>query len=147
MAIIDPSIVQLGYQHKEAVMKITLKSIAMGAALSTASMAAMAADPIVGVWQTYEDGQPKAQVQVVQNGQTFAGKIVAGNTEKAKTFIGRNVIAGLKADGGGKYSAGTITDPAKNKSYKLTAKISGNTLDLSGHLGPFSRTQTWKKIR
>lgn len=128
-------------------MKISLKSIATGAALSTLSMAAMAADPIVGTWQTYEDGEPKAQVQVTQTGNTFSGKIIAGNNAKAKTYVGRNVISGLKADGGGKYSGGQITDPVKAKSYRLTAKLSGNTLDLSGHLGPFSRTQTWKKIK
>ena len=41
------------------VMKISLKSISVGVALSTLSVAAMAADPIVGTWQTYEDNQPK----------------------------------------------------------------------------------------
>ena len=50
------------------VMKISLKSISVGVALSTLSVAAMAADPIVGTWQTYEDNQPKAQVQISQTG-------------------------------------------------------------------------------
>ena len=68
-------------------MKISLKSISVGVALSTLSVAAMAADPIVGTWQTYEDNQPKAQVQISQTGSTFTGKIVAGNTEKAKSEV------------------------------------------------------------
>lgn len=55
------------------------------------------------------------------------------------------VISGLKADGGGKYSGGNITDPEKNKTYRMTASLEGNTLNLKGYLGPFSRSQTWKK--
>lgn len=108
---------------------------------------AFAADPLANTtWQTYEDGQPKATVKITQTGSTFTGKIIDGNTDKAKTYIGRTVITGLKADGGGKYS-GKITDPVNGKTYSLSAELSGNTLKLRGYLGvkALGRTQTWKK--
>lgn len=129
-------------------MKISAKSIAFGLVASAVSMTAMA-DPIVGTWQTYEDGKPKAQVQITQSGSTFTGKIIAGNTEKAKTYVGRTVITGLKADGGGKYSGGNITDPVNGKTYKLSATKTGESLALRGYLGvkALGRTQTWKKIQ
>lgn len=116
-------------------------------ALACTSIPAFAAEPIVGVWQTFEDGKPKAQVQISDAGGALSGVVIDGNTDKAKTYIGRTVISGLKADGGGKYSGGTITDPVNGKSYKLTATLSGNNLALKGHLGPFSRTQNWKRIK
>ena len=43
--------------------------------------------------------------------------------------MGRTVISGLKADGGGK-SGGKITDPENGKTYRLTGTLSGNSLKL-----------------
>lgn len=128
-------------------MKLSNKSI-LFAGLCTFSMGAVA-DPIVGVWQTYEDGKPKAHVQITQSGSTFTGKIVAGNTEKAKTYVNKVVITGLKADGSGKYSGGSITDPVTDKTYKLSATLNGKNLSLRGYVGvkALGRTQSWVKIK
>ncbi|PIE47614.1 MAG: hypothetical protein CSA42_02270 [Gammaproteobacteria bacterium] len=127
-------------------MKLFTKSVVLAASLGMATVA-MAADPIVGNYQTYENGQPKATVKITQSGSTFTGKIIAGNTAKAKQYIGRTVIKGLKAKGGGKYSGGKITDPVSGKTYRLSATKSGNTLKLRGYMGveALGRTQTWKK--
>lgn len=125
-------------------MKFSSKLMAIGAALAL-SASAFAADGIVGHWQTYEDGQPKAVVQISQSGNTFTGKIVEGNTAKAKTYVGRTVITGLKADGGGKYSGGKITDPVNGNTYNLTATLNGSKLVLKGGYKFLSRSQTWQK--
>lgn len=126
-------------------MKLITKSMLMVAGMGAASLA-FAADPLANTtWQTYEDGQPKAVVKITENNGVLSGKIIAGSTAKAKQYVGQTVISGLKADGNGKYSGGSITDPVKNKTYKLTANLNGNELNLKGHLGPFSRTQVWKK--
>lgn len=125
-------------------MKISAKSILFGALVSTASMSAMAADPIVGTWQMYEDGQPKAQVQISQAGATFNGRVVAGQTAKAKEFVGKTVLIGLKANGGGKY-VGKAKDPRWGIIPAVTANVtlSGSKLTLSTMKG----SQTWSKIR
>ena len=115
------------------------------AGISMATMA-FAADPLHNTtWQTYDEGQPKGLVKITESNGVLTGKIVGGSTAKAKEHIGTTVITGLKSDGNGKYSGGNITDPAKNKTYRMTASLSGNTLNLKGYIGPFSRAQTWKK--
>lgn len=107
------------------------------------------ANDLAGTWQTYENGQPKAVVQISENGGTYTGVIISGNTEKAKAHVGKTVITGLKAAGGGKYSGGKITDPVNNKTYSLTATQNGNTLNLKGGYKVagkvIGRSQTWKK--
>ncbi|MFW2177793.1 MULTISPECIES: DUF2147 domain-containing protein [unclassified Moraxella] len=124
-------------------MKFSVKSIVCGAVLSSVSVVAMAADPIVGTWQTYEDGQPKAQVQITQAGSAFNGKIVAGNTEKAKTFVGKTVLTGVTAKGGGKYS-GKAKDPRWGIGLGADISVSGSSMTLSV---PIKGSQTWKKIK
>ena len=126
-------------------MKLFTKSMLAVAGISMATMA-FAADPLHNTtWQTFDEGQPKGVVKITESNGVLTGKLIEGSTEKAKKFVGTTVIRGLKADGGGKYSGGTITDPAKGKDYKMTATLSGSTLSLKGHVGPFSRSQTWKK--
>lgn len=120
------------------------KSIIAGAGLLL-SLSAWA--NLEGAWQTYEDGKPKAIVQITESNGVYTGKIIDGNTEKAKQYIGRTVITGLKADGNGKYSGGKITDPVNGKTYTLSATQTGNTLNLRGYIGikALGRTQTWQK--
>lgn len=126
-------------------MKLWTKSVVAASALSMATVA-MAADPLANTkWQAYEDGQATAVIKISQTGSTFTGKIVSTNVSEGRQYVGRTVIRGLKADGNGKYSGGKITDPENGKTYTLTAQLSGSTLKLKGHLGPFHRTQTWKK--
>ena len=126
-------------------MKLFTKSVLAVAGISMATMA-FAADPLHNTtWQTFDEGQPKGVVKITESNGVLTGKLIAGSTEKAKQYVGTTVITGLKADGNGKYSGGNITDPAKNKTYRMTASLNGNTLDLKGYIGPFSRSQQWKK--
>ena len=126
-------------------MKLFTKSMVAVAGISMATMA-FAADPLHNTtWQTYDDGQPKGVVKITESNGVLTGKLIAGSTAKAKQYVGTTVIRNLKADGGGKYSGGTITDPAKGKDYRMTANLEGNTLKLKGYIGPIFRSQEWKK--
>lgn len=126
-------------------MKLLNKTVLAVAGISMATMV-FAADPLANTsWQTFEDGNPKGVVRITESNGVLTGKLVEANTAKGKKYVGMTVISGLKADGNGKYSGGTITDPVKNKAYRLTANVSGDTMNLKGHVGPFSRSQTWKK--
>ena len=126
-------------------MKLFAKTTLAVAGISMASMA-FAADPLHNTtWQTFDEGQPKGLVKITESNGVLTGKLISTTSEKGKKHVGMTIISGLKADGNGKYSGGKITDPEKNKTYKLTANLSGSNLALKGHLGPFSRSQTWKK--
>ncbi|WP_413519120.1 DUF2147 domain-containing protein [Psychrobacter glacincola] len=126
-------------------MKLFAKTTLAVVGISLASMA-FAADPLANTtWQTYDEGKPKGVVKITESNGVLTGKLISTVSEKGQKHVGMTIISGLKADGNGKYSGGKITDPEKNKTYKLTANLSGSTLDLKGHLGPFSRSQTWKK--
>ena len=126
-------------------MKLFAKATLAVVGISLASMA-FAADPLANTtWQTYDEGKPKGVVKITESNGVLTGKLISTVSEKGQKHVGMTIISGLKADGNGKYSGGKITDPEKNKTYKLTANLSGSTLDLKGHLGPFSRSQTWKK--
>lgn len=126
-------------------MKLFTKTTLAVAGISLASMA-FAADPLANTtWQTFDDGKPKGLVKITESNGVLTGKLISTNSAKGKKHVGMNVIQGLKADGGGKYSGGTITDPEKGKDYRMTAQVSGNTLKVKGYIGPFSRSQEWKK--
>ena len=126
-------------------MKLFTKTALAVAGISMATMA-FAADPLHNTtWQTYDEGKPKGVVKITESNGVLTGKLISANTAKGKQYVGTTVIRNLKADGGGKYSGGTITDPAKGKDYRMTASLSGSTLNLKGYIGPFSRSQQWKK--
>ncbi len=126
-------------------MKLLNQSILALSVLGFATVA-LAADPLANTtWQTYDNGKAKAVVQITESGGELTGKIISTVDPKGQKFVGRTIMNGLKADGGGKYSGGKITDPENDKTYRLTANLSGDSLKLKGHLGPFSRSQVWKK--
>ncbi|ELA09525.1 hypothetical protein MOMA_03945 [Moraxella macacae 0408225] len=124
-------------------MKLSTKSI-LFTGLVALSVSALADDPIVGVWQTYEDGQAKAQVQISQSesDNTFTGKIIEGNTEKAKKYEGEIVLKNLTAQGDGKYK-GKAKDPRWPFSVSAKIKVNGKDLTISTLKGD----QNWKKIK
>lgn len=126
-------------------MKLINKLMCLTAGLAL-SVPAMAADPLANTtWQTYDEGKPKAIVKITESNGKLTGKIVSTTRKEGQKFVGKTIISDLKADGSGKYSGGSITDPEKNKTYKLSATLNGKVLNLKGHLGPFSRSQTWQQ--
>ena len=126
-------------------MKLFTKTALAVVGISMATMA-FAADPLHNTtWQTFDEGQPKGVVKITESNGVLTGKLISANTSAGKQYVGNTIIRNLKADGGGKYSGGTITDPAKGKDYRMTANLSGSTLKLKGYIGPFSRSQEWKK--
>jgi uncharacterized protein (DUF2147 family) len=92
-----------------------------------------AEDIIVGNWKT-------------QSGETAA---ISGNSSYSivlKTGKHAGKTIGSMSGSGGKY-AGTITDPADDKKYAGTARVSGTSMRMKGcALKIFCKTQTWTKL-
>jgi uncharacterized protein (DUF2147 family) len=88
------------------------------AALVLATGAAYA-DPIEGNWKT-QSGETAA----ISGGGSFTIVLKTGK------YAGKR-IGSLKSSGANKY-AGTITDPADDKTYSGSARLSGSTLKMTG---------------
>lgn len=119
-----------------------MKKLLLCVGLMATSSFALASDPLVGTWQTYEDGQAKAQVEITQNGDVFTGKVIAGNTEKAKKYVGKTVLHNLKSTGTNQYK-GKAQDPRWGFSVNASVKLNGSDLDIKTLKG----SQNWKKIQ
>jgi uncharacterized protein (DUF2147 family) len=118
---------------------------------------------VVGTWKTIDDksGQVRSTVEIYEQGGKLFGKIASltepnekdgspkictkcEGAEKDKPVVGLVIIKGLSKDGD-EYSGGTIMDPESGKVYKCVLWLDGGNLKVRGKLGPFFRTQTWKK--
>ena len=130
---------------------------------SAATSMAQAASP-TGLWQTIDDktGQPKALVQIVQDGDgTLTGKILTGlgsnddpnrrctactDSRKDQLMKGMTIINGMKSDGD-TWDGGQILDPENGKLYKCKMHLddSGQKLVVRGYIGVslLGRSQTW----
>lgn len=112
-------------------------------------MSSTALAGLTGEWQMIEEGKPKAIVTITESGGVYTGVVTEGITEKAKTYVGIQVITGLKAESNEQFGGGTITDPRNGKVYDLSAQLNGNTLHLKGgykFLGKVrGKSQIWQK--
>ena len=106
--------------------------LALGAAMSVMTIPAFA-DTIEGNWKT-------------QSGETAAiGKCGGSYCIKLKTgkYSGKSI--GRMKGANGKYK-GSITDPADDKNYSGTIKISGSTMKMKGCVAyVLCKTQTWNR--
>lgn len=119
-----------------------------------------AASPI-GEWTTIDDktDAKRALVTVSMSGDTLSGTIIKvfpqpGDTGicskcpgefKDKKVQGLRFLWGLKSDGHGEWTGGSILDPKTGKIYSAKATLKGNKLYVRGYLGIslLGRTQVW----
>lgn len=131
-----------------------------GFVLAVGFLPAMAASP-AGTWTTIDDktGAKRAVVSLSVSGGMLSGTIVkvypqAGDTGmcnncpgafKGKKVQGLGFVWGLKDQGNGVWSGGSILDPKTGKIYKAKMTLDGNKLYVRGYVGvsALGRTQTW----
>jgi len=152
-------------QRAPAIALRTAKHAAVAGLLLASAMTAMAqTDTPVGTWQSVDDhsGQPKALVQIVQDGSgQLTGKVIKGldandqpdrrctactDARKDQPIVGMTIISGMKKDGDG-WDHGQILDPENGKLYncKMHLEDGGNKLVVRGYIGValLGRSQTW----
>ncbi len=118
---------------------------------------------IEGKWKTIDDetGKAKSIVEIYKKSDgKYYGRIhqllqkpqnnncvKCTDDRKNKPLLGLEIIRGLQKDGN-EFTDGTITDPAKGKTYKCTVTRSGDKLNVRGYIGfsMIGRTQTWHKV-
>lgn len=123
---------------------------------STGSMA--------GHWHMMDDrfGLPASLVEIRLVDQEWQGRIMetyllpdegpdavcvaCKDSLKNRTLANLQILSGLQYDGK-KWHNGQILDPGNGKYYKCSIEMFENDkLIVRGHLGPFSRSQTWQRL-
>ncbi|UXU74004.1 MULTISPECIES: DUF2147 domain-containing protein [unclassified Paracoccus (in: a-proteobacteria)] len=128
-----------------------MRKLAFAAALIVAGGAAQA-EGISGIFQTQanDDGNV-GMVQFYDCGGKYCGKLIKSFDKTGKEIksphTGKNIVAGMKDDGNGQFSGGTIWDPGADKTYKSKMTLSGKTLSVSGCIAVFCKTQRWTRVK
>jgi len=111
-----------------------IRSLVLAGAIALTSGIAHADEPIVGNWKTAA-------------GDTAVIAPCGGSycvTLKTGKYTGRKI--GRLAGTGGSY-AGEITDPAVDKTYSGSGKVSGNSLRMQGCvMNILCKSQTWTRL-
>ncbi len=107
------------------------------------------ADPVLGVWKTQVDDGAYAHVEISGCGAALCGVIARtfnAQGEYKSENLGRKLVWDMKPAGGGDYNKGTIWQPSTDKTYRSRMSLSGNTLKVSGCVGPICKKQTWSRV-
>ncbi|SHK46804.1 Uncharacterized conserved protein, DUF2147 family [Shimia gijangensis] len=131
-----------------------MKKLLLAASLAIVGAGAALADPAEGMWKT-EPGETGGylHVNIATCGAALCGTIAAaydksGSKSSDYEHMGKKLLWGMNADGGGKYSGGKIWAPDTDKTYKSKMSLSGSTLSVRGFVGvsAFGRSQDWKRV-
>lgn len=143
-------------------MRKTLLTLLATASLLSLPLSALATDPAVGRWKTVDSdtGRPKSIVEISQTASgSLSGRIVelispsrpnptcdkCADDRKGQPITGMEIIRGMKIDGAGQYSGGTILKPDEGKVYKSKMELieGGRKLEVSGCVAFICKSQTW----
>jgi sterol desaturase/sphingolipid hydroxylase (fatty acid hydroxylase superfamily) len=118
-----------------------------------------------GLWNTIDDtwNKVKSEVEIIEKNGELSGYIrrifllphegkdpvciaCEGKLKNAK-IVGMTILNKFKRNGD-KWEDGEILDPGNGKVYTASIwLVSNDEIRVRGFLGPFYRTQTWKRIR
>jgi uncharacterized protein (DUF2147 family) len=129
--------------------------------LFSCGLGAQNTDVPTGSWQTLDDetGETKSIVKIYEQDGKYFGRITSlmknkdakctecSGKQKNQPISGLIIIEDLEKDGDN-WSGGTILDPKKGATYKLSAwfEEDPNTLYIRGkHWTGLYRTQTWTR--
>ena len=141
-----------------------MKIILLSLLITVSHNFTFAQSDITGKWKSFDDEtlEVKSIVEVFEKDGKYYGRIVklfrkssedqdpvctecdAEDPRFKKKIIGMEILKDMKKIGE-EYSEGTILDPKNGKVYRCKIWIEDEDLKLRGYLGPFYRTQTWKK--
>lgn len=120
------------------------------------------ANGALGKWTTFDDKTKEAKsiIEVYEEGSTLSARIVSvlekeepnpkcgacKDELKDQPIEGLRIVWDMKPDGD-EWEGGRILDPANGKIYKATMSLDegGAVLLVRGSIGPFGRTQVWKR--
>lgn len=126
-----------------------MKMIFTAAVAAIAFAGAAWADPAAGTWKTQVDDGAYAHVKMTTCGAKLCGTIARtfnGSGEYKSENIGKKIVWDMTPAGGGAYKSGKIWQPSTGKTFKSKMALSGNSLQVSGCVGPICKKQTWSRV-
>lgn len=130
-----------------------LKQLFLASVLAVTASAALAADPVEGVWKTKPDDNGNfGYVQIAPCGPAFCGKLIkafdSAGKEKASDNIGKNIVWDMVAYPDGLYDDGQIWSPDRDKTYSSDMQLSGDKLAVRGCVFGICRDGgTWTRVK
>ena len=142
-----------------------MKSIVLALSFFFAFLNGMA-QSCIGKWITIDDetGKQKSIVELYKQNDKLYGKITylfpregrgpnpkctkCTDDRKDQPLVGLQIVRNLKWDGS-TWNSGTIVDPENGKIYDVKMWLdeeNKDRLNVRGYIGPFFRTQTWKRL-
>ncbi|SFJ19858.1 DUF2147 domain-containing protein [Celeribacter neptunius] len=128
-----------------------MKKLAL-AAMTALTMAApaFAADPVIGTWKTQVDDGHYAHIKIAACGAQICGTIAKAfdaNGPVQSENVGKPIVWDMVPQGGGSYKQGKIWQPSTGKVYNSKMSLTGNSLKVSGCVGPICKGQTWTRLQ
>ena len=126
-----------------------MKKLILATAFCLGATGAMA-DPVEGVWKTQVDDGAYAHVKMTTCGAALCGTIARtfNDTGEFKSAnLGKKIVWDMKPGSGGAYAKGKVWQPSTDKTYKSKMQLSGNSLKVSGCVGPICKAQTWSRVQ
>ncbi len=113
-----------------------MRTIAVAALALVVLAGGAAAEPLLGLWRTApDDNGNSGLVEIAPCGSLLCGTLVRafgpGGEEVASPDIGRLIITGTTARGGGDYR-GKIWSPDRDKTYSSRLTLAGDELGVQG---------------
>ncbi|MCA0043062.1 DUF2147 domain-containing protein [Celeribacter litoreus] len=128
-----------------------MKTLGMAAALALGLVGtAFASDPVEGLWQTQVDDGHYAHIAIAPCGESICGTIskafdLDGPVESEN--VGKPIVWDMQPQGEGSYKKGKIWQPSTGKIFNSKMTLTGDTLKVSGCIGPICKGQTWVRIQ
>ena len=130
-----------------------MKRFALIAGLILSAGAALAADPVEGVWKTKPDDNGNfGYVKVEPCGPAFCGTLIKSFDSAGAPLdsenIGKAIIWDMVAYGDGVYDDGKVWSPDRDKTYSSDMQLSGDKLSVRGCvLGICRDGGTWTRVK
>ncbi len=129
-----------------------MKKLALIVTAALIATPVMAADPVLGIWQTAKDDNGNyGHIEMATCGSKICGKLVksfksngsAGSTDN----IGKNIVWDMTDSGGGAYGGGKIWSPDRDKTYKSKMQLNGDMINVKGCIAFICRDGgTWTRV-
>ncbi len=127
-----------------------MKTRFLAAALAVFAAAPVAADPVLGTWQTEVDDGSYAYVELAPCSGKVCGTIARtfkAEGEYRSPNLGKQLVIDMVPRGNGRYD-GQVWRPSNDRIYLGKMRLDGDSLKLSGCVagGLLCSAQTWSRL-